>query len=76
MSPTLIHNGTLIDGNGGAPVVGDAAAWAPRLAQGTEVLMQRTLEGHNNMPPLGYCMACEQEDFEAMITFMMTGVEE
>lgn len=64
-----------IDGNGGAPVVGDVDAWRPRLAQGREVLLHRTLQGHNNMPPLGYCMACETADFETLIDLMTAGVE-
>jgi len=32
--------------------------------------MAHTIEGFNNMPPLGYCMSCEQEDFEMLIDFM------
>ncbi len=59
-----------VRGEGGAPIVGDAAAWQPRLARGFDVLLEHTVEGYNSMPPLGYCMACEQADFEAMIRFM------
>ncbi len=63
-----------VDGNGGAPRVGNVEEWAPRLAQGPEVLLRHTLEGLGNMPPLGYCMACEEEDFSAMINFMTRGI--
>jgi cytochrome c5 len=59
-----------VDGKGGAPRVGHADEWQPRLAKGPEVLLQHTLEGFNDMPPLGYCMACERADFEALIRFM------
>ncbi|MEM8765983.1 MAG: c-type cytochrome [Pseudomonadota bacterium] len=59
-----------VRGEGGAPVLGDAAAWAPRLAQGEEMLLNHTVEGLNNMPPLGYCMDCESGDFVALIRFM------
>jgi len=59
-----------IDGNAGAPRVGQAEEWGPRLAQGRETLLRHTVEGLNSMPPLGYCMACEREDFLAMIDFM------
>jgi len=59
-----------IDGNAGAPRVGQAEEWGPRLAQGRETLLKHTVEGLNSMPPLGYCMACEREDFLAMIDFM------
>ena len=59
-----------VNGEGGAPRLGDAEAWAPRLAQGEDVLLQHTIEGLNNMPPLGYCMDCEEEDFRRIIRFM------
>jgi cytochrome c5 len=59
-----------VRGEGGAPVLGDADAWAPRIAQGDEVLLAHTLEGLNNMPPLGYCMDCEEADFRQIITFL------
>ena len=59
-----------VRGEGGAPVLGDADAWAPRIAQGDDVLLAHTLEGLNNMPPLGYCMDCEEEDFRQIIAFL------
>lgn len=59
-----------VDGNAGAPRVGHPEEWQPRLAKGRDVLMQNTIEGFNKMPPLGYCMACEREDFRALIDFM------
>lgn len=59
-----------VRGEGGAPVLGDRAAWTIRLDKGEDVLLANTLEGLNNMPPLGYCMRCEQEDFEALIQLM------
>ena len=62
-----------VHGEANAPRVGDAEAWAPRLAEGEDVLLARTVEGYNDMPPLGYCMACEREDFRALIRFMAAG---
>ena len=59
-----------VDGNAGAPRMGYADEWLPRLAQGRETLLKNTVEGLNNMPPLGYCMACERDDFLALIDFM------
>ena len=47
-----------VDGNAGAPRMGRAEEWLPRLAQGRETLLKHTVEGLNSMPPLGYCMAC------------------
>lgn len=60
-----------VSGIAGAPRIGNAEEWQPRLAQGKEVLLTHTIEGFNAMPPLGYCMACEREDFIAMIDFML-----
>ena len=62
-----------VRGEGGAPKIGDAAAWQPRLAQGEAMLLDHTVNGFNNMPPLGYCMDCEREDLRAYIRFMATG---
>ena len=64
-----------IDGNAGAPRVGDSDAWQPRLAQGRETLLRHTVEGLNSMPPLGYCMACERGDLLSLIDFMTGGLE-
>ena len=61
------------NGEGGAPRAGDAAEWLPRLALGEDVLLARTVDGYNDMPPLGYCMACERDDFRALIRFMAQG---
>ena len=62
-----------VTGVGGAPIVGKFDDWADRLEQGDELLLQHTIEGYNNMPPLGYCMACEKDDFAALIEFMAVG---
>ncbi len=59
-----------VSGVGGAPRVGVTEDWVSRLAQGKQTLMAHTIEGFNNMPPLGYCMSCERDDFAAMIDFM------
>lgn len=37
----------------GAPKVGDAGAWAPRLGQGLEKLLEHALKGFNAMPAQG-----------------------
>jgi len=54
----------------GAPMSGRPADWAPRLAQGTETLLDHTINGFKGMPPLGSCMDCSEEDFLALIDFM------
>ena len=60
-----------VSGVGGAPKAGVAEEWNPRLVKGKAVLLTHTIEGYNNMPPLGYCMSCEEEDFVALIDFML-----
>ena len=62
-----------VRGEGGAPVLGDATAWTERLARGEDILLKNTVEGLNNMPPLGYCMDCEEDDFREIIRFMSGG---
>lgn len=59
-----------ISGEAGAPIVGDTVDWQRRLAQGEQSILRRVIEGYNSMPPLGYCMACEEDDFRAMIGYM------
>lgn len=51
-------------------MLGDQQAWAERRAQGEGALLEHTIAGLNNMPPLGYCMDCEEDDFLALIRFM------
>jgi len=62
-----------VNGEGGAPRVGHPEEWVGRVEQGETVLLTHTIEGYNRMPPLGYCMDCEAEDFEALIQFMAHG---
>lgn len=54
----------------GAPQTGDVQAWAPRLAQGMDVLLDHTVNGYNGMPPLGSCSDCTEDEFRALIEFM------
>jgi cytochrome c5 len=60
------HNGQLPM----APKRGDKAAWEPRLAKGTDVLVQSVTNGLNAMPPRGLCMDCSAEDYQAVIKLM------
>jgi len=40
-------------GEGGAPKVGDRAAWTPRVAKGLATVTQAALKGHGGMPARG-----------------------
>lgn len=54
----------------GAPKSGDAAAWAPRLAKGNDVLLKHIKEGFNSMPPKGLCTDCTDEEYLKMVQKM------
>jgi cytochrome c5 len=57
-------------GQGRAPLTGAREAWAPRLAQGMDVLLDHTINGYQGMPPMGMCFDCEEADFVALINYM------
>jgi cytochrome c5 len=59
-------------GIAGAPRVGDANAWAVRIAAGREALVTATIEGvPPGMPPRGLCARCTDEELEAAVDFMI-----
>lgn len=58
-------------GVAGAPVVGDAAAWAPRVDQGMELLLNHAINGLNAMPPRGTCADCSDEEIQAVVELMI-----
>lgn len=62
----MCHNGQLPT----APKKGDAAAWEPRLKQGSETLVKHVTEGFNAMPARGLCMDCSADDYKAVIDWM------
>ena len=57
----------------GAPLMGNPADWKERVTQGEDVLLQHVIEGKGGMPPLGYCSACNEEDFRVLIRLMVPG---
>jgi cytochrome c5 len=71
-----IYNGTCVSchatGAAGAPKLGDAAAWAPRIAQGRDKLLANAINGLNAMPPKGLCMACTDAEMEAVVDYMVS----
>ena len=54
----------------GAPQKGDKEAWAPRLASGSEALLNSVKKGKGAMPPGGLCGDCSDEQFSALIDYM------
>jgi cytochrome c5 len=57
-------------GTAGAPKTHDAAAWAPRLSKGMDVLVASVKNGLNAMPPRGLCMDCTDAEYKALIEYM------
>jgi cytochrome c5 len=54
----------------GAPQAGDGKAWAPRVAQGKDVVLNHVINGYKGMPPMGLCMQCSEDDFAAVTEYM------
>lgn len=61
-------------GVSGAPKTGDAADWAPRIAQGKDVLADHAINGFNAMPAKGSCMDCSDDEIVAAIEHMIAGL--
>jgi cytochrome c5 len=77
MNPDQVYNtycfachGT---GANNAPVMGDSAAWAPRIAKGIDVLYDSVINGFNGgvMPAKGLCMSCSDADLQATVDYMI-----
>jgi len=58
-------------GLNGAPRLGDAEAWAPRIAQGRAVLLTSTIEGIAAMPQRGLCLSCSDEELAGAVDYMI-----
>ena len=60
-------------GAGGAPKLGDAAVWADRIAQGSDVLYSNAINGLNGMPMKGLCMDCSEEEIKLAVDYIVEG---
>jgi cytochrome c5 len=58
-------------GAGGAPVVGNAAVWKPRLAQGLETLYRSAIAGKGAMPPKGGNPTLADAEIKAAVDYML-----
>jgi cytochrome c5 len=61
-------------GAAGAPIRGDADAWAERLDKGVDTLYTHAIEGFNAMPPKGGHMGLSDEEVQAAVDFMLEPV--
>ena len=58
-------------GREGAPKIGDAKAWAPRMHQGLSSLTKAALEGVRKMPPHGGSLGLTDLEITRAITYMV-----
>lgn len=62
-------------GVGGAPVIGDSAAWSGRIAQGQEVLTEHVINGFTGsagyMPPKGGRVDLSDAEIISAMTYMV-----
>lgn len=62
-------------GAAGAPKVGDAAAWEPRLTERTkEGLYKSAVGGFKGMPPKGLCFACSDDELKGAVDYMLSKI--
>lgn len=57
-------------GAAGAPKIGDSAAWAPRIAQGYDTLVQHALNGIRGMPAKGGNPDLDDVEVERALVYM------
>ncbi|MEH6634325.1 MAG: c-type cytochrome [Halioglobus sp.] len=62
-------------GAAGAPKLGDAVAWADRIAKGNDVLYSSGINGiaGTGMMAKGGCMNCSDEEVSAAVDYMVAG---
>jgi cytochrome c5 len=58
-------------GAAGSPKIGDIAAWAPRIAQGNDVLFEHATKGFKGMPPRGGSPQLSDENITAAIEYII-----
>jgi cytochrome c5 len=57
-------------GVGGAPKIGDRAAWTPRVKQGLDVVVRSAIHGHGAMPPRGGMADLTDGEVRSAIVYM------
>ena len=62
-------------GAGGAPIMGDIAAWSKRIAQGNDLLYTNAINGiaGTGMIAKGGCMNCSDDEAKAAVDYMVAG---
>ena len=64
-----------LTGAAGAPKLGEAAAWADRIAKGIDTLYDSGIKGlpGTGMIAKGGCMNCSDEEVRAAVDYMVEG---
>jgi cytochrome c5 len=57
-------------GVGGAPKIGDRAAWIPRLKPGLDVVVRSAINGHGGMPARGGMASLTDAELRSAIVYM------
>jgi cytochrome c5 len=58
-------------GEGGAPKIGDRAAWIPRVKQGLDIVVRSAIKGHGGMPARGGQADLTDAELRSAIVYMM-----
>ena len=53
-----------------SPILGDIAAWQPRLQKGIDVLYASSINGLGLMPARGTCANCSDDELRAVVDYM------
>ncbi len=60
-------------GVGGAPRIGDQAAWIPRVQHGLDALVRSGINGHGGMPPRGGKADLTDPEIRSAVIYMFNG---
>ena len=58
-----------------APQAGVPAHWNARDTRDVDVLVERVIAGHGNMPPLGSCGWCTRDQIRGVLAMMLAGAD-
>lgn len=56
-------------------LLGDKAAWEPRLKQGNDVLVTTVIKGKGAMPPKGGNAKLSEADIKAAVEYMVSAIK-
>lgn len=63
-----------LTGEGGAPKIGDQAAWTPRLRQGLDAAVRSAIKGHGGMPARGGLADLTDAEMRSAVIYMFNPV--